>query len=232
MDGGTGDGRQAGPPHFYEHAQAPSEQGGKGHIYYRCHIRSCPSTCIREKAISDAISDELNKLNLNEKEIGWIEEFAEEKRATTGSTLDAEEKHLKLQIAALDNRQNRLTDAFIDGALERTDFDKRKAALTIERCDLEQRLTAIQAGQSEVMTEVEKKVELIKDAWLLHKHGLSTENRDMVIELTSNRSASGKRVTITLQSPLQTVINRHKNPTGGSVRGRRRTFWEKWLERV
>jgi len=201
----------------------------KGHVYYRCHIRSCPPTSVREKTIHDAISDELDKLSLTEREVTWIEEFAAEKRASVGSTLDAEEKHLKLQMAALDDRQNRLTDAFIDGALERADFDKRKAALTIERCDLEQRLASVVAGQSEVMTEMEKKVELIKDAWLLHEHGLSTENRDMVTELTSNRSASGKTVMITLQSPLQAVINRTKNPSGGSVRGRDRTFWEKWL---
>ena len=201
----------------------------KGHVYYRCHIRSCPRTSVRENAIHDAISDELSKLNLTETEIGWIDEFAATKRATTGSTLDAEQKHLKLQMAALDDRQNRLTDAFIDGALERADFDKRKAALTIERCDLEQRLASVEAGQSEVMMEMEKKLELIKDAWLLHKHGLSTENRDMVNELTSNRCASGKSVMITLQTPLQAVIDRHKNPSGGSVRGRGRTFWMGWF---
>jgi site-specific DNA recombinase len=201
----------------------------KGHVYYRCHIRSCPPTSVREKAIDEAISDELKKLNLTAKEVDWIEEFAAEKKASSGSTLDAEEKHLKLQIAALDDRQNRLTDAFIDGALERADFDNRKAALTIERCNLEQRLSSVQEGQSEVTMDVEKKVELIKNAWLLHEQGVSMENRDMLAELTSNRSASGKNVMITLQSPLQTVIDRPKNSTGGSVRGRDRTFWKKFL---
>jgi site-specific DNA recombinase len=201
----------------------------KGHVYYRCHIKSCPSTCIREEAIQRAIAEEFERLGLTEKELGWIEEFAEERRKMAGPRFEDEIKQLRLQVAALDDRQNRLTDAFIDGALERADFDKRKAALTIERCNLEQRLASVEAGQSEEMLEMEKKVELIKRAWLLHENGFNTENRDLVVELTSNRTASGKTLVITMQSPLREVIERPKSLTGGSVRGRGRTFWKKFL---
>jgi len=198
----------------------------KGHVYYRCHIKSCPSTCVREEAIQRAIVEEFKKLDLTEKELGWIEEFAVERRKMTGPRLDEEIRNLRLQVAALDDRQNRLTDAFIDGALERADFDKRKAALTIERCNLEQRLASVEAGQSEEMLEMEKKVELIKRAWLLHENGFRTENRDLVAELTSNRTASGKTLVITMQSPLQEVIERSKNLTGGPICRRGRTFWQ------
>lgn len=201
----------------------------KGIVYYRCHVKGCPPTCVRQDAIRNAIANELKSLRLQLREISWIEEFAAEKKLTATSTLDAEVKHLRLQASALDDRQNRLTDALIDGAIERADYEKRKAALLMERCTLEARIAAVEVGKSEQLADVEKKVELIKHAWLLHKEGLTSESRDLVTELTSNRSASGKTLTITLQTPLAQLVERHHLKTGGAVRGVDRTFWERWL---
>jgi len=199
------------------------------HVYYRCHIKSCPPTSLNEKAIYEAITLKIELLGLTPTELGWIEEFAAERRETAGSIIEDEIKQLRLQIAAHEERQSRLTDAFIDGSIERADFDKRKATLTLERCDLDHRLASCEAGHSEVMLEMEKKVELIKHAWLLHENGLRPQNRDLLTELTSNRTASGKTLVITMQSPLQALEKRPKSTTGGPLRGEARTFWEDFL---
>jgi DNA invertase Pin-like site-specific DNA recombinase len=202
----------------------------KNHVYYRCHIRSCPPTSLNEKAIQGAITQKIERLGLTAIELEWIEEFAAIRRQTAGSTLEEEVKQLRLQIAAHEERQNRLTDAFVDGVLERVDHDRRKAALTLERCELDHRLASSEAGLSEAMLEMEKKIELIKRAWLLHQNGFRSENRDLVTELTSNRTASGKSIVITMQSPLEAIIKRPKSTSGGSLRGEARTFWEKFLQ--
>jgi site-specific DNA recombinase len=202
----------------------------KGHVYYRCHIKSCPQTSVTESAIQEAVTQEFKRLSLRATEIEWIEELASERRKTAGPTIEEEIRQLRLQIVALEQRQNRLTDAFIDGAIERVDFEKRKATLMLERSDLDHRLASCEAGHSEVMLEMEKKIELIKHAWLLHENGFRTENRDLLTELTSNRVASGKSIVITMQSPLEAVVKRPKSTYGGPSRGRVRIFWKKFLE--
>ncbi len=178
----------------------------KGHVYYRCHIRTCPATSLREDLIDRTIIAKLDQLELTEREIEWLEELAAKATLNARTSRDADLQRLRLQAAKLDDRQNRLTDAFVDGALERSDYDKRKAALVIERCDLDQRLASVEAGQSEDVMVTQKKLELVKRAWLLHKSGISSETRDLVSEVTSNRVASGKTLVITLQNPLEELL--------------------------
>jgi hypothetical protein len=156
--------------------------------------------------IDQTIIAKLDQLQLTEREIEWLEELAAKATLNARTSRDADLQRLRLQAAKLDDRQNRLTDAFVDGALERSDYDKRKAALTIERCDLDQRLASVEAGQSEDVMATQKKLELVKRAWLLHKSGISSETRDLVSEVTSNRVASGKTLVITLQNPLEELL--------------------------
>jgi len=201
----------------------------KGNIYYRCHRRSCIGSNIREKDIETAIWDKLQGLNLTPEEIACIDDILAKKREDEGAMAEAEVQAAKLRVAALNERQNRLTDAYVDGALDRVDFEQRKAALLMERCDLEHKLSRAEAGYSESLQGIERKVELVKHASLLYAQGLTAETRDLMTDVVSHRSSNQKTITIAVKEPLSAVASRPKNPSGGSLSGRGRTFWQKLL---
>ena len=201
----------------------------KGHVYYRCHNRNCVGASIREQDIETAIWDKIKGLHLAPEEIACIDGILEKKRREGGALAEVEVKTAKLNLAALTERQNRLTDAYVDGALDRADFEQRKATLLMERCDLEHKLAQAESGYSEFLHGLEQQVELIKHASLLYENGLSTETRDLMNEVVSNRSVCRKTIMIAVKKPLSEVASRPKNLTGGSVRGRGRTFWRRLL---
>jgi len=62
---------------------------------------------------------------------------------------------LKLQLNQVTDRLNRLTDAFIDGALDKDGFEQRKAALIGERRQMDESLTQWQSGKHN-LAEVSK----------------------------------------------------------------------------
>jgi site-specific DNA recombinase len=201
----------------------------KGHVYYRCHKRDCIGSNIRETDIEVAIWGKIKNLLLAPQEIKCIDDLLTKKREDQGSMVDTDVKAAKLKIAALTERQNRLTDAYVDGALDRADFEQRKAALLIERCDLEHNLARAESGHSESLQGIERMVELVKHASLLYEQGLTLETRDLMADVVSNRSANRKTITITVKEPLSAVASRPKNPIGCSVSGEGRTFWKKLL---
>ena len=154
-----------------------------------------------------------------------LDEIFAQKRTTQQQNLDNEISSLKLQISAIADRQNRLTDAYLDGVLAREEYEQRKTALITERCDLEDKLRAAERGESRSLADLEFYVELVKRAYLQYEHGLDDEKRDLLKDTMSNRLAYGKTIEITFKSPLSAVANRPLCPNGGPLRSIHRT-WE------
>ncbi len=204
----------------------------KGHVYYRCHKRGCKGASVREEQVESAIQEKLVGLHVAPEEIECIEGILAEERAKASTFADAQGNAAKLTLGSLTVRQNRLTDAYVDGALDKADFEQRKAALMMERCEAEQKLARAEIGQSDEMLSVERRFELIKHASLLYETGLSTESRDLLEDVVSNLTASGKTITITVKEPLSQVAMRPRIPSGGSLRGEFRTFWQCLLQEV
>ena len=206
-----------------------AERHRKSIIYYRCHKRRCVGSNIREEVVEAAIWDKIKDLHLMPEEIVCIDDILAEKRKQESSLAAAEVESSKVQLNLLAERQKRTTDAYVDGALDRKDFEQRKAALLMERCELENKLARAEAGKSECLLGIEQKVALVKHASLLYENGLSTETRDLLTEVVSHISSDRKNLMVAVKKPLSAVALRPKNLTGGSVRGRGRTFWLTFL---
>jgi hypothetical protein len=158
-----------------------------------------------------------------------LDEILAQKRTTQQQNLDNEISSLRLQISAIADRQNRLTDAYLDGVLAREEYEQRKTALITERCDLEDKLRAAERGESRSLADLEFYVELVKRAYLQYEHGLDDEKRDLLKDTMSNRLAYGKTIEITFKSPLSADANRPLCPTGGPSRSIHRT-WEALID--
>ena len=137
-------------------------------------------------------------------------------------------KALTLRENQLNDRLRRLTDAFLDGAIDRPLFEERKAALLMERRALEENLADLhQTGQSR-LDRLAEFLELAGTAYFLYKMGLADEKRDLVKIVTSNRRVDGKKLTIPLSNPFQEVAKRSENTNGCPERDIPRT-WDRLL---
>lgn len=193
----------------------------KGHVYYRCHTPGC--TSVREESLEAGILKELKKLVFSDEEKKEMAEAIESFATDWANERKERQSALDLRAAKLKDRLSRLTDAFIDGSLEKELFEERKSSLLMERKEIDEAEARLHGSDANVVKEVKEKLELAGSAYLLYQTANADEKRELLQIVTSNRQADAKNVAITMAEPFQTIANRTSFTSGGLRRDTLRT---------
>jgi site-specific DNA recombinase len=204
-----------------------SAERQKGHTYYRCQKKDCPTTCLREDAVEHAVIASLRALSLDEEECESLRISALALRAEWATRSEEERNSVELNLRKADARFDRLTDAFLDGALDRETFENRKRALILERTELRERSEYLASNDQSLPSKLANFLELAKTASLSYQSGNLYEKRDLVKSVTSNLEVDRNNVVIKLRKPFEALANRQKNSDGGPYRNEPRTFLRK-----
>lgn len=172
----------------------------KGHVYYRCHTRSCETKCIREEVLERVITDVLQRIHLGPKELRYLRFQLNQQETEWVRSQEAQREAVKLRQAQLRDRLNRLTDALLDGLVDREQFAQRKAALLLEQSELES--STKQPDCLPVVRRCEKILELAKSLYLLYQTANRQEKRELVRIVTSNRWVDRKNGSVELPEPF------------------------------
>jgi hypothetical protein len=148
----------------------------------------------------------------------WKDEAAERRKA------------LELKLSQLAARRARLTDALIDGLLDRELFEERQAALLSEKRTLEEQLANLDDSGMAGPQRLADFLERLDSAHSLYESGTIEEKRELLAQFTSNWLATGKDVDFTVLPEVQLVANRPRNLFGGPQRDRPRTASQRRLD--
>jgi DNA invertase Pin-like site-specific DNA recombinase len=190
----------------------------KGHVYYRCQVSNCPTKTIREEIIDAAVREKLNPLQLQEAEIKYLHHKCDYLADNWEKQHRAVLTALELQISQVKKRLNKLTDAYLEGIIDKETFEERKAALIFERRDLEDKLGNAQKTDSSIPRRVQQFLELTQTALSTYDHNTFERKRQLLEKLTSNRAADSKSVEITLAFPFSEIAERPKVEYGRAPR--------------
>src|SRR5579859_3342787 len=203
----------------------------KGHVYYRCQTQQCPTKTVREEVIETVVGQMMTMLTLDNREIEYIRSWAEDARTHQDVLQEEEIQRAKLRLDGIRNRLVRLTDALIDGLLEKPLFDDRKNALMMEEKEAREVISAVEAGKSAGLTRLEEFLELIKNAPFLYKNANPDEKRDLLRNLLSNLRVIDRNVSVEPKISVQLIVNRPKMSYGAPSRGIHRT-WNRLLKKL
>lgn len=201
----------------------------KDHVYYRCHTRQCETKTVREERIDDAVAGAFTPLRLDEEEISYVRQWIVNVQANQEAQRREELEAVRMNLAQVRDRISRLTDAYLDGAIEKAMLDERRKTLLLEDAELKQRTANLAAGRCDRLTRLEKFLELIQDASSLYKMALPLEKRDFVKNLTSNLGVKRNCVTVELKNGARLIANRASLSDGRLHRGVHRT-WDAMLK--
>ncbi len=203
----------------------------KGHVYYRCQWRDCPTTTVREEVVDTALSPSVAKLTIDPQEMEYVRGWVEDERAQEHTRCQQELHNARLRLDEIRTRLGRLTDAFIDGNIEKSLFDGRKAVLLND----EQRTLGIirdlEAGNDRILQRLEGFLELVNNATVAYKNANPAEKCELVKSLLSNLTVIDKKVEITLKPEVCLVANRPKTSNGAPSRCVPRT-WNGLLKKL
>jgi site-specific DNA recombinase len=203
----------------------------KDYVYYRCHTAACPTTAVREESVEEALTRLFDQLELTQMELYYLQEWLREARLQQGGMREQELARLHLRLDGIRARLHRLTDAMIDGILEKPLFDDRKNAALLEEREVRDKIVAWERNGGLALDRLQKFLELVKTPSLLYKTANPTERRDMVRELTSKLAVSGKNVAIEPKFYAQMVAERPRFTISSPSRGTHRT-WKRILEKL
>ena len=208
-------------------ALIPEKQ--KGHVYYRCQTKLCPTKCIREEPVEAGVIEKLKEVQLDPEQHEYlakkIEGFRQSYAANRGKEIDV----FEIRLAQIKERLGLLTDAYLDGTVDREIFEQRKTALLLERRDIEDRIQDLKDGSPLLSQKLDRLLELTKSAYSLYYSGLPEERREAILDVCSNRTLREKTLEITLAVPFDQVVDCRKNTSGGPSRANTRT-WDKLAE--
>ena len=193
----------------------------KGHIYYRCHTRGCVTRSITEPLIDEAVRDCLSAVKMPEERFTSVQQ-ALEAWAQGGCAGQAKPHSLRLQIAKIDTRLDRLTDALVDGVIDKPTYDRRNQAFLSDRQKLEDQVRNLKNGHKKGR-QLAKFLELAKSLAWLHEIAKPPEKRVLTELATSNRIVSGKNIAVEPSKWLLTAQNAMDVLCGGALRATDRT---------
>ncbi|MEN3976610.1 recombinase zinc beta ribbon domain-containing protein [Emcibacter sp. SYSU 3D8] len=194
----------------------------KGHVYYRCHTKGCRTTSVRETRLEEVVTGLLEKVSFEDKEAAALMDIAGRNEAAAVKAMDAARQSREFRIKQIDLRLSRLTDAFLDGAVDQTLFQEKKRDLLDEQLRLREELDrANSATQHEQVVNFLELVTGLQQSYILAE---TEEKRGILKSTTSNLAVAGKNVEIALFSPYQEIAMLHSVRSSVLERGRPRTF--------
>ena len=182
------------------------ERQKERYIYYRCHAVTCQGTTLSESTMDTHFRELFSLLRFDPEELRDLRDMVESLRNTKQDDRVEREQSVRLNLAQYEERIGRLTDAVIDGIIDKSSFDERKTKLLTEKRGLLDRLQTI--GSEPTLADViAEKLELSNVAQVSYESEIRTEKRDTVLSLSSNCSIEEKNPVITLKSPYQELVN-------------------------
>jgi site-specific DNA recombinase len=197
----------------------------KGHVYYRCHTKTCARTSVRDDTVSELIVQKLRALEFSEREKAQLSLRITELKAAWIVSREQELQGLTMKIEQVTERLNRVTDAYLESALDREMFEERKAVLIAERRALNDRRADFEANRISVPDELRKFVELAGSAYSLYCGASAAKRRRLLRTVMSNCIISQKKVDISWQLPFRQVADREKDTDGAPSKEIGRTLW-------
>jgi site-specific DNA recombinase len=203
----------------------------KGHSYYRCHTKDCETKTAREERIDAAVANVLAPLRMDEEELSYARQWITEARVNKGTSRTEELAAFRLKLTQVRDRLARLTDAYLDGAIDKDMLDERRSGLLFEEAGLRQNMADLESGQDDTLDRLEKFLELAQTASELYKIAIPEEKREFIKKLTSNLGIDREFVAVKLKNSARLIANRPPFPSGSPHEGIPRT-WNRVLKKL
>lgn len=194
----------------------------KGRVYYRCQVVDCPTTTVREDTAEGHLRSLLKLLRFTDEHREQFRVAVMEFERNHHTEQQDRRQALRLQLANVNDRLNRLTDAYLDGVLEKAGLEERNQALLMERRRIDEQLAQgdDSAATAETLAEF---LELACRADLLYQNALLQERRELIEIVTSNRLVDRRTPQFGLSFPFRDLSEEVEKQNGGASRNTART---------
>jgi site-specific DNA recombinase len=203
----------------------------KGHVYYRCHTRSCDQRPIREDLVHGQFGQVLEKMTFSKDEVVLMKKAIRDMEADEPNRRASLRQELTMRSELVASRLNRLADAYMDGVFDRETYGVKKDQLLREQAEITERLVDLAENGDRSVVHLHTFLELLESAYLSFNSANDEEKREFVRMTTSNITIRDKSLVFKLNSPFLEVHERGEGGFGGPFSDTSRTLFA-WLKGI
>lgn len=181
---------------------------GKGHTYYRCQTKECPTKSIREELIYELVKETLHQIKLHPVEDEILNELLEQAQFNWSETQKGLDESLQMQSKKLTLKLERLTDAYLESVIDKDQFEDKKGQIMIEQQELRNKEGHLESQKEAIFKKAKNFLGLLKDLRKSFNIATNEEKRKILKYITSDLTIQGKNLIITMQSPFNEIANR------------------------
>ncbi len=196
----------------------------KGYTYYRCHTKGCPTMGVREEVIDATVTQALKRLTFNEAEKAYLAKRIAVLKERWITDKEHEVANLRIKHEQVTERLTRLTDAYLDQAVDRQIFDERHASLLFERRAIDDKIADFEHNGASVPDQLQKFIELAGDAYSLYQTAIVEKKRRLLKRLTSDFTIQEKTLDFAFAIPFSEIATRERSADGGPSKAVHRTL--------
>jgi len=187
----------------------------KGNVYYRCHIKGCPTKSIRESTVNLYIENMLKAITMSDEEIEIMQQQLSELKGDWLTKQKELSHSLDLQIGTLKHKLQRITDLLIEGTLDKEHYESEKRKVLAKQQELNEQQTLVSSEKTHYLKNIQDFLELAKKPKILYDLANCDEKRELLEMLTSNLQIEGRKLVISLVSAFYSLVNRDVLSFGG-----------------
>jgi site-specific DNA recombinase len=185
----------------------------KGHVYYRCHRKLCPVTCIREERFESAIIEILKRINIAPDEEPIVRDVLNTFRHQESEISRKLQRDLEDKFQHIQQSIKILLQKFLDDKISKEVFDSGHTSLLEQRKACEEKVAKFNTDQS----IYEKMCEFISGLCSLCQRfctGTPDQIRKIMEEVFQSITTNGNVIHSTLNSLMERIANREKTREG------------------
>ncbi len=195
----------------------------KGHVYYRCHTKGCPTKTIRQEIVENVLRQFNNDIALTNSQIDEIKKRTQKLLEKGNNFVDKTVKELRFKKTVLDDKLDKLTDAVIEGLIDKDIYLRKKEELITDQIEFQSQIDQLKREQDGKNNHADNFLELLKKAGIKENQPEIADLSNMANVATSNLFLNGEYVEIQTYSPFTEIIENKKRIYCEPCRDRPRT---------
>ena len=180
----------------------------KGHIYYRCQTKNCPTKCLREDYINTSFEQVMKSIKLSNRACEEIKTVLHSRDEKFNVIREKSLQGINLQIKLQKAQEQKILNMYLEGLIDKEMYIQRKEEIHLKIKEIESKKENLNGSKRHIFKKLEKFLELAKSLKKIYHLANSEEKREIVENVTSNLSVKGKKLYFTMVSPYLELANR------------------------
>ena len=179
----------------------------KGHVYYRCHTKGCPTTSIREESASAGVANLLKSVQPHPHWKNKVLADLIRDKAKAAKSMKQRMEGMKLKEKQLHAMREKLLDAYLEGAIDKETYSSKKIGIEAELSQTKEKISRLVDSSAREIENVEKYLELAESLMNTYARADQGSKRRILRFASSNLSVKGRELEA-MPAPALATLSR------------------------